>query len=84
ISIIEPQVIITLGKNAYISVARIHGLKAEPFSALVDKIIDEQTPVSLAEKTWLLPAPHCGPLGIAFRYFEKQLQLWQAVKSVLR
>lgn len=82
ISIIEPQVIITLGKNAYQSVARIYGLKVEPFSVLVDRIITDQKPVKLAKNTWLLPAPHCGPLGLAFRSFDKQKQLWKAIHSI--
>ncbi len=85
ISIIEPQVIITLGKNAYISVARIHGEKPEAFSGLIDRIIEEQEPVPLnGGKRWLLPAPHCGPLGIAFKSFDKQKKMWQAAKTVLK
>lgn len=84
ISIIEPQVIITLGKNAYQSVARIYGLKVEPFSVLVDRVIADQKPVELTKHKWLLPAPHCGPLGLAFRNFDKQQQLWKAIHPIVK
>lgn len=74
IDIIQPKVIITLGKIAFGAVARIYNLKKENMSKLVEK-----SPILIGNKK-IFPMYHCGSLGIRNRSLEMQKQDWRKVK----
>ena len=76
IKIIEPEILITLGKLAYDSIAEMYGLKKYPLK----KIINEN-PIYLSDGKKLFAMYHCGGLGTANRKLDLQKKDWQIIKK---
>jgi len=76
INIIQPKIIITLGKKAYDALAIIYKLKKSPLKTLV-----ENNPIKLPDDKLLFAVYHCGGLGIASRNFELQKKDWKRIKG---
>ena len=76
INIIQPKMIITLGKKAYDALAIIYKLKKSPLKNLV-----ENNPIKLPDGKLLFAVYHCGRLGIASRNFELQKKDWKKINE---
>ena len=76
IKIIQPEILITLGKVAYDSLAEVYGLKKYPLK----KIINEN-PIYLLDGKKLFAMYHCGGLGTANRKLDLQKKDWQIIKK---
>lgn len=89
IEIIQPKLIITLGKNAYQSVAKLYGQKPEPFKILLDGIIKNSKPLLMSPyaglpAVMLLPVPHCGQYSSnTFMSMPDQTKLWSSIKGII-
>ena len=78
IDIIQPKIIISLGKKAYDALAIIYNLKKASLKYLIDN-----NPVELQDGKLLFAFYHCGGLGIASRSFELQKQDWKMIIDYL-
>lgn len=81
IEIIQPKIIITLGKQAYraLRIGFPEELPDGKMSALVE------TYFTVGERKMLLfPRYHCGGLGLANRSFDKQKVDWQRIADVFK
>jgi hypothetical protein len=79
ISIVEPRVIIAMGKEAYECVC---------YASRVDhsrsmRLAVENGPVELPNSKLLFPVFHCGGLGVANRPLKKQMEDWRRIASHL-
>lgn len=77
IEIINPQIIITVGKMATASVLSIYSLKT---STLLDAV--NKSPIEVDDKK-IFPVYHTGGLGIRNRPKEQQINDWKRIKSCL-
>jgi uracil-DNA glycosylase len=78
LEIVDPKIIITLGKPAYDSVADIYGLKKDKMSKLIEK-----NPIKLSNDKIIFAMYHCSPLGCINRKWELQKQDWIKIKEYL-
>ncbi|WP_209581786.1 uracil-DNA glycosylase family protein [Methanobacterium aggregans] len=78
IEIVNPKIIITLGKPAYESVAGIYGLQKENLAEIINK-----NPFKLSHDKLLFAMYHCSPLGCINRTWEQQKQDWIKIKEYL-
>lgn len=78
IEIIDPRIIITLGKPAYESVAGIYGLKKENLAKIIDK-----NPFELVDDKLLFAMYHCSPLGCINRTWKQQKKDWTKIREYL-
>jgi len=76
IDIIEPKIIITLGKKAYDAMSIIYPLKKDALKNLINI-----NPIELPDGTLLFAFYHCGGLGVASRNFELQKKDWEKIKE---
>jgi hypothetical protein len=76
IEIIDPKIIITLGKPAYESIANIYGLQKENLAQIIDK-----NPFKLNDGKLLFAMYHCSPLGCINRDWELQKKDWAKIKE---
>ena len=76
IDVVQPKIIITLGKKAYDSLAIIYKLKKTPLKKLV-----ENNPIKLPDGKLLFAVYHCGGLGIASRNFKSQIKDWKKINE---
>ena len=80
IGIINPKVVITLGKIPYDAVMTAYYLKAE--KNLIDAV-ESQKSIYLGDTTRLFPVYHCGGKGLIIRNFETHIKDWERIKSYL-
>lgn len=80
IEIIQPKVIVTLGKQAYRALRL--GFSAELPDDKMGALVEQHFEIS-EHKTVVFPRYHCGGLGLANRNFDKQKLDWQRIKEVL-
>jgi DNA polymerase len=78
IEIINPEIIITLGKPAYDSIASIYGFKKLNLSKIIDN-----NPFELPDGKLLFAMYHCSPLGCINRKWDIQKQDWSKIKEYL-
>ena len=69
-----PRLIITLGAVAYREIAFIYGLSKHPLKKLI-----QDNPITLNDKKHLYAMYHCGPLGLANRKLNLQMQDWNQI-----
>ena len=90
IEIIKPEVIITLGKNAYRSIARLYGQKPEPYTKLLMRIKQNMEPLKVSAyaglpSVILLPAPHCGQYSSnTFMSISEQKTIWHSLVNIIQ
>lgn len=76
IDIIEPKIIITLGKKAYDALSNIYPVKKDVLKNLINI-----NPIELPDGMLLFAFYHCGGLGVASRNFELQKKDWESIKG---
>lgn len=83
IDIIQPKIIITMGKPAYLTLATIFGLP----NGSLESIVQQKQPINLLEKQQgsqlLFPVYHCSQLGLRNRPDKKQKEDWARIKPFL-
>ena len=80
IDIVDPKVIIAMGKEAYECTSDAFGV---PRVKLLLQALN-QGPVKLLGSKLLFPVFHCGGLGLANRPLSKQLDDWRRIASYLQ
>ncbi len=75
--IVNPKIVITLGRIAYQAMAYLH--PALPYKRL-SELVDSNHPIPLNERMRLYAMFHCGRLGLANRPFERQLEDWRKIQ----
>lgn len=80
LNIIQPQIIITLGKKAYKSMRYI---KPDLPDAKLNELIEIDN-IEIQSNQFLFPRYHCGGLGLANRNWEKQKGDWLKILPFLR
>lgn len=89
IKIIQPKIIITLGKNAYQYTVKLYDQKPEPYKMLLDRIKQNSKPLLMRPhdrlpEVVLLPAPHCGQYSSnTFMGLADQKKLWSSLKGLI-
>jgi DNA polymerase len=89
IEIIQPKIIITLGKKAYESVVKLYSVYGKDQHKLIFREVIKQSPIQLSSYSnlpavKLLPAPHCGQYSSnTFIGFEDQKEIWASIKDEL-
>jgi uracil-DNA glycosylase len=79
IDIIQPEIIITLGKIPLYAMRLIHSeIPNEKLSVLKD-----ENPINLKDQTRLFAFYHCGGLGLASRKLNLQKEDWQKIKPFM-
>ena len=78
VELVNPRVVLTLGRMAYRSLMTAYGLKPKE---RMREAVNET--VELTKHTWLVPVFHPGNNGTRSRSFEKQKEDWQRVKGIL-
>ncbi len=78
IEIVDPEIIITLGKPAYHSVADIYDIEKENMNEIIEK-----NPIELPNNKLLFAMYHCSPLGCRNRNWELQKKDWMKIKDYL-
>jgi len=80
ITILQPNIIITLGTNPYKAVAEVYGLR----KSMSLKELVGQEPVKLNDGKLLFPMFHCGGLGLRNRSLRLQKEDWSKVKKYVK
>jgi len=78
IEIIQPKIIITLGKVAYDAAARIYGLS---LNKSLKKLI-KNNPIKV-QNVNIFAMYHCGRIGLANRKLYQQILDWRKIKKHL-
>jgi DNA polymerase len=78
IDIINPKIIIALGKAAYKTVSKIYNIKTVSLKYAIN-----ENPIKLPDGKLLFAVYHCSALGLASRNFQLQLQDWRVIKKHL-
>lgn len=79
IDIVEPRVIITMGKDAYACVCLAFGI--DSVKSMQQAL--EKGPIELPNSKLLFPVFHCGRLGVANRPLNEQMKDWRRIESYL-
>lgn len=80
IDIIEPKVVVTLSRQAYLGVRAAFQLKT---SKRLSEVVQYDHGIELTKDCVLFPRYHCGGLGLANRNIENQKQDWQKIRVYL-
>ena len=75
LKLINPQIIITLGKVAYDEIAYLYSLPKYPLKSLI-----KQNPIALHDSKRLFAMYHCGRLGLANRNLILQKRDWKKIE----
>jgi len=78
IEIVDPKILITLGKKPYDALTYIYDMKKENMKDLIN-----ENPMILSDGKKLFAMYHCGPLGMANRKFELQKEDWKKINKFL-
>ncbi len=83
VEVIEPKVVVALGKGASESILGAYGVEVPRFGRLSELM--ENSPYPLSDSSVLFPVYHCGAGGVnRNRSMEQQLKDWDRIGSWLR
>ena len=78
IDIVDPKIIISLGKKAYDALTYIYHLKKDSLRHLID-----ENPIEVPDGPLIFAVYHCGGLGVAARSMDFQKHDWFKIKQYL-
>lgn len=79
LDIIEPKIVIALGKDAFRAIKRIYKIRGVNFTRGVKR----KEPIYLSEKTVCFPVYHCGQYSVNTQGIDKHKEQWKRIRDYL-